>query len=142
MTTPIKAPIIFLDDDTDDHFIFTEICNKLGVGDRLKFFTRGRELLEYLRSTTDRPFIIFCDINMPEMSGLRVRKEINDDPQLREKSIPFVFFSTAASPDQIREAYRLTVQGFFLKAQSFSENEAIFKMILNYWQRCKHPNSV
>lgn len=137
-----EDPIIFLDDDADDHFIFTEICNRLGVGDRLKFFTRGSAMLQYLRTTPDKPFIIFCDINMPEMNGLAVRREINAETALREKSIPFIFFSTAASPEQIREAYRLTVQGFFLKEQTFSETENTFRLILEYWKKCKHPSGL
>ena len=136
-----KEPIIFLDDDTDDHFIFLEICKKLDLQNQLKFFKHGEDLLDYLRETTDKPFIIFCDINMPRMSGLTVRKKINEDPALKEKSIPFVFFSTAASPEQIREAYGLTVQGFFLKEPTFVETEETFRLILKYWQKCKHPNS-
>lgn len=137
-----KEPIIFLDDDADDHFIFTEICKKLQLKNELRFFNTGQGLLDYLRATEDKPFIIFCDINMPHMGGLLVRKIINGDAALRQKSIPFVFFSTAASPEQIREAYNLTVQGFFLKETTFAETEETFKLILKYWQRCKHPNSI
>ena len=137
-----KEPIIFLDDDADDHFIFTEICKKLELRNELKFFSHGEDLLAYLRSTYDKPFIIFCDINMPHMSGLKVRRNINQDKALREKSIPFVFFSTAASPEQIKEAYHLTVQGFFLKEPTFAETEETFRLILQYWQKCKHPNAI
>jgi CheY-like chemotaxis protein len=141
MPTPAE-PIIFVDDDSDDHFICQEICNRIGTDIVTKFFTSGEELLSYLRTTTDKPFIIFCDINMPQMSGLQLRKHINDDEQLRKKSIPFVFFSTAASREQIRQAYDLTVQGFFLKEQNFTESESTLKLILDYWKLCKHPNSV
>jgi CheY-like chemotaxis protein len=137
-----EEPIIFLDDDTDDHFIFSEICKKLGVRKPLKFFRSGEELLGYLRVTEDKPFIIFSDINMPQMSGLVLRRLINDDEYLRQKSIPFVFFSTAASPEQIKEAYNLTVQGFFLKEATFDELEETLGMILAYWKKCKHPNAV
>ena len=76
------------------------------------------------------------------MNGIDLRKEINEDPALREKSIPFVFFSTAASPDQIRKAYDLTVQGFFIKQPTFAETEDTLKCILTYWSKCKHPNKV
>ena len=86
--------------------------------------------------------MILSDINMPHMSGLKVRKNINQDKVLREKSIPFVFFSTAASPEQIKEAYHLTVQGFFLKEPTFAETEETFRLILQYWQKCKHPNAI
>lgn len=136
-----NGPIIFVEDDTDDQFIYEEICTKLGVGNRVKFFSSAGAALNYLRVTTDKPFIIFCDINMPEADGLQLRKQINDDEQLRRKSIPFVFFSTAATPNQVRVAYDLTVQGFFLKGQNFAETLSTIELVLTYWKKCYHPNS-
>ena len=137
----LKGPIIFVDDDPDDQFIYEEVCKKLDIVTKLRFFNHGKAVLNYLRETTEKPFIIFCDINMPEMNGLQIRKQINDEEQLRRKSIPFVFFSTAATNDQVRIAYDLTVQGFFIKEQNFADTVATFKMILEYWKKCKHPNS-
>src|SRR5687767_11681131 len=103
----ISGPIIFVDDDADDQFIYQEICLKLGVANRLKFFHRADTVLKYLRETAEKPFIIFCDINMPEIDGLDLRRQINNEEFLRQKSIPFVFFSTAATPAQVRTAYDL-----------------------------------
>ena len=34
----LTGPIIFVEDDTDDQFIYEEICAKLGVANPLKFF--------------------------------------------------------------------------------------------------------
>jgi CheY-like chemotaxis protein len=137
-----KYPIIIVDDDLDDHFIFREIAERLKLTDELIFFRNGSEVLPYLRTTTQKPFIIICDMNMPTMDGLELRRQINKDDFLRKKSIPFVFFTTAASTQQVQEAYDLTVQGFFLKESSFFETEKTFKLILEYWEKCKHPNSV
>ena len=138
----MKGPIIFVDDDADDEFIYEEICRKIGLINQLRFFRRGEAALAYLRETAEKPFIIFCDINMPEMDGLRLRKTINEEEYLRKKSIPFVFFSTAATKAQVRTAYDLTVQGFFIKEQSFGDTEETFRMILKYWEKCRHPNQV
>jgi CheY-like chemotaxis protein len=132
-------PIIVIDDDTDDHFIFNEVCQKLNLQNELKFFKTGPSALEYLRSTQDRPFIIFCDINMPQMNGLELRRMIDKDEALRKKSIPFIFFTTAASRSQINEAYSLTVQGLFIKESSFDDTEKVLRLIFEYWQKCKHP---
>lgn len=99
-------------------------------------------MLDYLRTTVEKPFIIFCDINMPMMSGLQLRQVIYNDEFLRQKSIPFVFFTTAASEEQVREAYNLTVQGFFLKPPSFEEIRKLFRLIIEYWDMCRHPNAV
>lgn len=135
-------PIIIVDDDLDDHFIFTEVSGGLGLKNELKFFRKGNEALQYLRTTSDHPFIIFCDMNMPAMSGLEFRKIINSEDYLRRKSIPFIFLTTSASNAQVKEAYDLTVQGFFLKGSGFVQIEKTFRMILEYWDRCLHPNSV
>ncbi len=137
-----SGPIIIVDDDADDQFILREVIEKLEVSNGVLCFPTAIELLAYLRVTHDKPFIILCDINMPEMDGLELRRHINDDPYLRQKSIPFVFFTTGASPSQIREAYSLTVQGLFLKEPSFADAEQTLRLILQYWDRCKHPNSV
>ena len=135
-------PIIIVDDDTDDHYIFKEIADRLKLENEVKFFRNGKEVLTYLETTKDKPFIIFCDLNMPHMDGLELRRTINNEEHLRRKSIPFIFFTTAASKAQIREAYDLTVQGFFLKESSFIETELTFRLILEYWDKCKHPNAV
>ena len=136
-----NEPIIIVDDDADDHSIFEDIAQRLKLSNPIKFFNNALDALEYLKTTTDKPFIIFCDINMPHMDGLSFRKAINQDPDLRRKSIPFVFFSTAASKAQIVQAYDLTVQGFFIKESSFAQIEKTFKLILDYWDKCRHPNS-
>jgi len=137
-----EEPIIFVDDDADDHFIFAEVCKKMGLVNETKFFRGGQDVLDYLLKTDDRPFIIFCDMNMPQMNGLQLRKKINENDYLRKKSIPFVFLTTAASKNQIREAYDLTVQGFFVKEQSFAETASTLKLVLDYWGKCRHPNSL
>ncbi|RAW01408.1 response regulator [Pseudochryseolinea flava] len=135
----VKNPIIIVDDDQDDQFLLAKVCEKIGVTHEILFFDDGRDALKYLRSTTERPFLIMSDVNMPLMNGFELRREIHNDVTLREKSIPFVFFSTAASPAQVREAYHLTVQGFFLKETSMEKIEQSLRMIFDYWTKCKRP---
>jgi CheY-like chemotaxis protein len=136
-----NEPIVIIDDDTDDHYIFDEVCTNLNLGNERKFFTSALAALEYLKSTSDQPFIIFCDMNMPKISGLDLRRTIDRDEELRRKSIPFIFFTTAASKRQINEAYDMAVQGFFLKESTFDETEKVLRLILEYWKKCKHPNA-
>jgi CheY-like chemotaxis protein len=130
-----------VDDDTDDHFIIEEIINRLSLKNRLLFYRSGKEVLDYLRTTSDKPFLILSDINMPQMTGMELRKRIDADESLRKKSIPFIFFSTAASDQQVDEAYDLTVQGFFLKASGFEESAETLKLVVDYWKKCLHPNN-
>lgn len=98
-------------------------------------------MLQFLRTTHEKPFLILCDINMPVMNGLELRRKIDEDDFLRRKSIPFVFFTTYAVPQEVSQAYELTVQGFFEKGNNLKQLTDTLRLILEYWTVCRHPNS-
>ena len=80
-------------------------------------------------------------MNLPEYNGLQFKREIDNDPQLRAKSIPFVFFSTSADPQSINTAYKeLTVQGYFQKPSGYEDLKMLIKVLIDYWRICKHPS--
>jgi len=135
------GPILIVDDDPDDQDMIERILSIMKVENVRKKFYDGEQLLAYLRTTTDKPFIIICDINMPIMNGIQVKEEIEKDISLKKKSIPFVYLSTSANPQQVKKAYELTVQGFFLKGQSYDALKASHQIML-YWTHCIHINSV
>ena len=136
------GPILIVDDDPDDQDMIERILSIMKVENVRKKFYDGEQLLAYLRTTTDKPFIIICDINMPIMNGIQVKEEIEKDISLKKKSIPFVYLSTSANPQQVKKAYELTVQGFFLKGQSYDALKASLHQIMLYWTHCIHINSV
>jgi CheY-like chemotaxis protein len=139
----LNGPIILVDDDVDDLHLFSEAFHSIGVTDSMiRVFDKTTSALQYLETTRERPFIILCDINLPEKNGLEFRQQINNDEYLRRKSIPFVFLSTTAQPREVALAYDLTVQGFFVKSMTFTEMQASCRIILEYWKNCIHPNSV
>ena len=139
MTLP--GPIINIDDDEDDHEIIIAVCEKLKIDKYLKCFRDGFDALTYLKDSEEYPCLILCDVNMPMVTGFELRKVINANNKLRERSVPFIFYSTAAEMVQVEEAYKMTVQGFFLKGSNFEDAERTFKVILDYWLLCKRPNS-
>ena len=135
-------PIVILEDDIDDHEIFTEALNALGVKNELIIFTEAAKALDFLLVTHRQPFLILSDINLPGMNGLTFRSVIQQNEYLKTKSIPFIFFTTGTSKQQVKAAYDLTVQGFFVKPSSFIELQSRLKTIVEYWSNCLHPNSV
>ena len=136
----VKGPIILIDDDEDDQFLIKNVMEELGITNQLIVFENGLEALKYLEVTTDQPFLIFCDVNMPVMNGLELRIRIDQNEYLKKKSIPFVFVSTSGGSEIVRIAYDATIQGFFKKESSFSEYKRQIKLILDYWACCLHPN--
>jgi CheY-like chemotaxis protein len=136
------GPVITVDDDDDDREIVKEVLKELNISNPTIFFTRCNEAFIYLKSNNTQPFIIFCDVNLPEQSGIEFKRQIDADKELRKKSIPFIFLSTSADKKYVNEVYtQMTVQGYFQKANRYSETRDIVRLILEYWKVCKHPNT-
>ena len=137
----VNGPIIIVEDDAEDQEILQEVIQSLGVENKLRFFQEGSAVLEYLRTTNEKPLIIITDVNMPGIDGLQLRRLIFGDEFLRRKSIPYVFLSTSDGKGILQQAYDLQIQGFFQKELTFEGMRQQLKLVLDYWKKCNHPNS-
>jgi CheY-like chemotaxis protein len=133
--------LLIIEDDLDDQELLKEVLIRLDFRNTVHFFENGQRALEFLINEPGQPFLILCDINLPVMNGLELRTAIDKDPFLKQKSIPFVFFSTTDEKRYVEAAYELTVQGYFRKASGFASLIKQLQVIIEYWSLCKHPNS-
>jgi DNA-binding NarL/FixJ family response regulator len=136
----IQSPIVVIDDDPDDQEMIERVISRIDPEHAVRKFFDGEEALHYLQHDKEQPYLIICDINMPIMNGLELKKHIDSSEFLRRKSIPFVFLTTTENPEQVKTAYQLHVQGFFSKGQTYDELKASIQAILTYWKIGKHPN--
>lgn len=112
-----KGPIVIIEDDPDDLDTYEECIRAIGISNELRIFKECKAVLEYLNTTQEQPFIILSDVNIPGMNGLELKKEMQADPYLRAKGIPFVFVSTNAGATSVRHAHALSVQGYLKSHQ-------------------------
>ncbi|MGV8078649.1 MAG: response regulator [Syntrophales bacterium] len=71
----------------------------------------GRQALEILsKNWVD---VIISDINMPEMDGMQLLRELKKDSLFQE--IPVIIVSTEGNRERIEEAERIGAQGFLKK---------------------------
>ena len=137
---PKSGPILIVEDDADDQELLKEVFEELKIPNKLKFFDTCTDLLTYLMTTTSKPLIIISDINLPLMTGMQLRQEINENEFLKKKSIPFIFLTTNSDKKTIEQAYEMLVQGYFVKPSNIKEIREMVRMIIDYWMICKHPN--
>jgi response regulator RpfG family c-di-GMP phosphodiesterase len=108
---------------------------------KLVWFNNCKDAYGYLKSTSEQPFLIFSDVNLPGLTGFDFKKQIDEDIELRKKSIPFLFYTTGVNQDTVNKAYtEMTVQGFFKKENTYEAIKKDIKVILDYWENCRHPN--
>jgi CheY-like chemotaxis protein len=135
------GPIVIVEDDKDERFLYKTALKDLKVQNELVFFENGKEAFDYLKNTSDNPFVIICDMNMPKMDGLDLRERIHENTYLRRKSTPFVFRTGTVTRKDLIKAYDLTVQGFFEKTHDYHKLERQLKIIIDYWMEGLEPNT-
>jgi len=133
------APILIVDDDSDDRQLLREAWKELGFPNPLLFFNTGEEVLQYLSAEKIIPFLTLCDVNIPKMDGFELKAKLLEDTSMNYRSIPFVFWSSEVSKKQIQKAYDLGVNGFFVKGNTFEEIKNSLIDIVNYWQKSRVP---
>lgn len=137
----IQNPIVIVEDDPDDHFILKMVFAELGLGGQVRYFSNPVPALAYLLAEDVPPLLILSGMTLPVMNGLEFKRMIDQDPVLRQKSIPFVFVSTVANQHLLSQTYReLSVQGFFHRPEGYPELRQWMYLVLSYWQACQHPN--
>lgn len=136
---PINNTIIIIEDDAEDQDILRRVLLQLKVPNALKFFHSCDTALQYLLTSSEKPFIILSDINLPGMTGLELLKTINADRVLRKKCVPFVFLSTSTDIKTINLAYEMSAQGYFAKAWDMEVYAKTIHHIIDYWKNSESP---
>lgn len=134
-----RGPIVIIEDDLDEHFLYEMVFKDLGYQNEVVFFSDGDAAIAYLKTPGIFPFLVISDINMPKLNGFALRELIQKDEDLVVKCIPYIFFTTSSSQATILEAYRKCVQGFFVKPNTISALMATLDAVIRYWQFSYSP---
>ena len=85
----------------------------------------GKAVLRALKK--EKYDLIFCDWNMPDMSGMEVLKKIRSDDEL--KDIPFIMVTAKAEEEKILAAIKAGVSNYILKPFTAKTiNETLMKV--------------
>ena len=136
-----SGAIIIIEDDEDDQLLLQDVFKELNYPNEIIFFDNGLTALEFLTKGHKNPFLILSDINLPKLSGLKLRQKLKVDADINLKCIPYLYFTTAADHRTVIDAYSTSVQGFFTKPSSYDEIREQMKLIIDYWMHCSAPNN-
>lgn len=134
--------IVIIEDDLDDQDILNGIFKELDYKNEVIFFADSVQALDYLTNTANEPFIVLSDINLPKLNGMELREKVHNNEDLRMKSIPYLFFSTSAEQEHVIEAYSRSIQGFFIKPDTYDKLKNTVRKIVEYWQECESPKYI
>jgi CheY-like chemotaxis protein len=75
--------------------------------------TDGREALDRLREPGDQPDVILTDLEMPNLDGMGLLRDLKRDPRLCR--IPVIMITSRSERVHRQKAVSLGVAGFFTK---------------------------
>jgi CheY-like chemotaxis protein len=136
-----NGPILYVGGDEDDRYLVTDALAFIGCSNKVINFDNGKALIDYLNSNEERPFIILCDLHLPQMTGLELKEIINSDEKLKRRTIPFIFLSESVNPKDVDDAYLSLVQGFYVKAPTYEGLKKQLRAICEYWDLATLPGA-
>jgi len=120
---------------TDDEVDFKELLSfwLKSRGYEVITASNGREALERIRSQA--PDIVFLDLNMPEMDGLEVLKELRSF----NKELPVLIISAFVDDKRAKLARDYGISGVFYKGKDFQEGLLLLESALRTHKKLKKP---
>jgi CheY-like chemotaxis protein len=133
--------VLVAEDNPDDALLLRRALEKAGFRARIKIVSDGEELLLYLqgrgayanRENSPMPSLIILDLKMPRKGGLEVLQWINENRDLA--IVPTIVLSASNLEEDVRSAYHLGANTFFLKPSTFEELVETMKMVESYWKK-------
>jgi CheY-like chemotaxis protein len=93
--------ILLVEDDVDDQAIFLEILLGISPDVIFKIAPNGKEALNMLLAAKPKPDLIFCDLNMPVMSGFDFLNQKGTNSMYSAiRNIPVIVLTTSALDSQ------------------------------------------
>ncbi len=136
---PLK-PVLLVEDDNVDAMTVKRAMRDLRVKHSIVHSVNGEEAMNYLTNpSTEKPFVILLDLNMPKMNGIEFLKAIKAHPEL--KTIPIVVLTTSKEKRDILESFELGAAGYMVKPVDYSKFVEILSKIMTYWSTSEMPKA-
>lgn len=128
--------ILFVDDNLGDSELVEEAFRQYEVEARFRKVETGREALAVLREAAEHghplPDLVLLDVNLPQMSGHEVLREIRSDPALRDVEV--VMLSASDRRRDIEESEALHAASYVIKPSNWDE---YLVLVRSFQQRLK-----
>jgi CheY-like chemotaxis protein len=141
MTTQANDLVLVAEDNPDDALLLRRALDKAGIRSRIKIVSDGEELLLYLqgrgayanRESCPMPSLVILDLKMPRKGGLEVLQWMNANRDL--SVVPTIVLSASNLEEDVRSAYHLGANTYFVKPSTFDELVETMKMVEAYWKK-------
>ena len=144
----VKTPLTVLvaEDEENDFMLLESALRKTNRPLNVQWVKDGVEAIRYLkgegpfgdRSRFPVPQVIMLDLKMPGATGMEVLGWIRENPGYRV--IPTLVMSSSRQQEDVKNAYALGANTYFVKPHSFDTLVDLCEKITGYWDYGVKPN--
>ncbi len=132
-------PILVIEDSDEDYEATVRAFRKLQVDHRLIRCVDGDDALNFLYTQNaqnnperlSRPAIIILDLNLPDIDGREVLRQIKTDTNL--KDIPVIILTTSSNPLDIQSCYQDGANAYIQKPLNLQNFYHMIDILYTYW---------
>jgi CheY-like chemotaxis protein len=137
--------ILIAEDNPDDLLLMERAIKKAEIRGQVHSVSDGEEAVRYLegngkygnRDAYPIPTLTFLDLKMPRASGFEVLEWMRRHPDCQV--FPTIVLSSSALEIDVRKAYDLGANTFFVKPGTFAELVSMLKHVEGYWSNALKP---
>ena len=137
-----EKTILLVEDDEDQVLLAMRALRKHGIVaevDEVVVSADGRDALDYMfatgphagRDVEATPEFVLLDVQLPELSGLRVLEELREDE--RTSLVPVILFSSSSDREQVVKGYELGANSYVAKPANFEQFSEAMQYLGWYW---------
>jgi len=130
--------ILLVEDNEDDVTLIARVLAKQLPDSAIRVARDGSEALELLTNWDGEDLqLILLDVNLPQVSGLQVLKELRKLPLTRH--VPVVMLSSSLDNNDVIQSYDLGANSFLNKTDRVEHLEATIQQVVPYWLHLNYP---
>jgi CheY-like chemotaxis protein len=118
--------IIVTEDDEGHALLITKNLKRAGIRNEILHFKNGQETLDFFlqkgdgpHRTKNTPYLLLLDIQMPNVDGIEVLRQIKQHGELRK--IPTIMVTTTDDPREVEKCYELGCNVYITKPVSYDK---------------------
>lgn len=133
--TDSTAHILLVEDNHGDVRLLQEAMKRVEIDQELHVVTDGGEALNFVHQRggyTDAPSpdLIFLDLNLPQVNGIDVLCELDEDGLTY---VPTIILTSSQEDEDIRQAYECGANAYLTKPTDPDELVEIVQAFRDFW---------
>ena len=123
--------VLLIEDDPADALLARETLRDVAPDVSVVHAPCGADAIALLRNAPGRFDLVLVDLNLPGIDGIALLRSRRGDEALT--CIPFVAFTTSASPHDLRAAYTAGANAFVTKPADLDDYAEVMRATIAFW---------